>query len=78
MDIKEGISSEQIIARLWQVAFGLLAFAIVPLGVGLRFRNGKHILIGVYTLGISFVIMLVATIIWGVGWIKKNVSIKPE
>ncbi|HEY0406127.1 MAG TPA: hypothetical protein VGC89_10390 [Pyrinomonadaceae bacterium] len=76
MDTQRRISSERAVARLWQIAVGLVALAIFPLGVGLRLRNGTHILIGAYALGLALFIMLVATIIWAVAWLKKNVRIK--
>jgi hypothetical protein len=66
---------EHLLVRLWQIAIGILAVAIVPLAVGLRSHTGKYILIAAGLLGISLVIMVVAIIIRGVEWIKKNVRV---
>ncbi|HEX8494031.1 MAG TPA: hypothetical protein VF658_14390 [Pyrinomonadaceae bacterium] len=75
MKNNDNVKAGHVSERLWQIAVGILALSIIPLGVGLRFRVASHIRIGAFFMGISLFLMLIATAIWAVRWIKENVRI---
>jgi len=67
---------ERAIRILWQVAVGLLAIAIIPFGYGAQFKTGLYVMIGLYLFGVSLLLMLIATLLWTIGWVRKNVRIE--
>ncbi len=67
---------ERAIRRLWQVAVAVLSIAIIPFGVGLQFKTGQYIVIGLYLFGVSLFLILIATILWTIDWVRKNVRIE--
>ena len=67
---------ERAIRILWQVAVALVAIALMPFGVGLEFKTRLYILIGLYIFGLSLALMLIATLLWTIVWVRKNVRIE--
>ncbi|OLE51152.1 MAG: hypothetical protein AUG51_24240 [Acidobacteria bacterium 13_1_20CM_3_53_8] len=67
---------ERAVKIIWMIAMGILSFTIVPLGFGLRLHVASFIVIGAYALGISLALMLLATLLWAISWIKKNVRVR--
>ena len=67
---------ERAMRILWQVALALLSIALIPFGVGLEFKTRPYILIGLYVFGVSLALMLMATLLWTIVWVRKNVRIE--
>ena len=67
---------ESAIRRLWQVAVAVLAIAIFPFGIGAQLKTRLYVVIGLYLFGVSFLLMLVATLLWMIVWVRKNVRIE--
>lgn len=67
---------ERAITLLNQVAIALLSLGIIPLGVGLGFKTGLYIMIGLYLFGLAFALLMVASLLWAIVWVRKNVRIE--
>jgi hypothetical protein len=67
---------ETAIRILWQVAVALLSIGLIPIGVGLQFKTRLYIVIGLYLFGGSLALILVATLLWAIVWVRKNVRIE--
>jgi hypothetical protein len=67
---------ESAIRILCQVAMVVMAIALIPFGVGAQLKTRPYVVIGLYLLGVSLLLILIATLLWTIGWVRKNVRIE--
>jgi hypothetical protein len=67
---------ERLLRLLDQVAMALMALGLIPFGVGLGFKAGPYIVIGLYIFGLALALLLIALFLRAIVWIRKNVRIE--
>jgi hypothetical protein len=60
---------------LWGVAFSIIILSCMSWAMGRKLAMRQYLVAGFYLLAVAAVPALIATLLWAVDWIKRNVKI---